>query len=116
MSGAIVVEGIDQYYPQIRKMREPVLILRDHNLEHSIGSAREQILRRVELSSTPCGTATEQKRERVFTLNADIRARIPIDSGESQFWRIVNASPDLYAELQLSGGDFEIVALDGMPL
>ena len=45
-----------------------------------------------------------------------IRPRIPIDSGERQFWRILNASPDLYADLQLSGGQFEILALDGMPL
>jgi FtsP/CotA-like multicopper oxidase with cupredoxin domain len=45
-----------------------------------------------------------------------IRPLIPIDSGERQFWRIVKASPDLYADLQLSGGEFEIVALDGMPL
>jgi FtsP/CotA-like multicopper oxidase with cupredoxin domain len=52
----------------------------------------------------------------VFTLNGEIRPRIPINSGERQFWRIVNASPDLYADLQLSSGQFEIVALDGMPL
>ena len=49
-------------------------------------------------------------------MNGAIRPQIPIDSGERQFWRIVNASPDLYADLQLSGGQFEIVALDGMPL
>jgi FtsP/CotA-like multicopper oxidase with cupredoxin domain len=39
-----------------------------------------------------------------------------IDPGERQFWRIVNASPDRYADLQLSGRQLEIVALDGMPL
>jgi len=116
MSGAIIVEGIDRYYPQVRKMRERVLILRDQDLEHSVASAREQILRRVEVTSSPCGTATEQKQERVFSLNGKIRPRIPIDPGESQFWRIVNASPDLYADLQLNGEKFEILALDGMPL
>jgi len=94
MSGAIIVEGIDEYYPQIRNMRERVLILRDQDVEDSEASLRE----------------------RIFTLNGAIRPQIPIDSGERQFWRIVNASPDLYADLQLSGGQFEIVALDGMPL
>jgi FtsP/CotA-like multicopper oxidase with cupredoxin domain len=73
-------------------------------------------LRTVETPTSRCGTATEQSQERVFTLNGDIRPRIPIDPGERQFWRIVNASPDRYADLQLSGGQFEIVALDGMPL
>jgi suppressor of ftsI len=116
MSGAIIVEGIDQYYPQIRDMRERVLILRDQDLEHREAGLRERMLRRMEVTSSPCGTATEQKRERIFTLNGAIRPRIPIDPGERQFWRIVNASPDLYADLQLSGGQFEIVALDGMPL
>jgi suppressor of ftsI len=116
MSGAIIVEGIDQYYPQVRNMRERVLILRDQDLEHAEAGLRERMLQRVEVPSSPCGTATEQRRERIFTLNGAIRPRIPIDSGERQFWRIVNASPDLYADLQLSGGQFEIVALDGTPL
>ena len=116
MSGAIIVEGIDQYYAQVRNMRERVLILRDQDLERNDASGREQMLRKVEVSSSACGTATEQRRDRIFTLNGSIRPRIPIESGERQFWRIVNASPDLYADLQLSGGQFEIVALDGMPL
>jgi suppressor of ftsI len=116
MSGAIIVEGIDQYYPQVRSMRERVLILRDQDLEHSEVGLRERMLRRVEVTASPCGTAAEQKRERIFSLNGAIRPRIPIGPGERQFWRIVNASPDLYADLQLSGGQFEIVALDGMPL
>jgi suppressor of ftsI len=116
MSGAIIVEGIDRYYPQVRNMRERVLILRDQDLEHSQAGLHERMLRSVDVSQSRCGTATEQKRERIFTLNGAIRPRIPIDSGERQYWRIVNASPDLYADLQVSGGQFEIVALDGMPL
>jgi len=116
MSGAIIVEGIDRYYPEIRNMRERVLILRDHVIEQSSSAARDQILRRVEISSSRCGTATELKPERVFTLNGEIRPRIPIQPGKRQFWRIVNASPDLYADLELSDEQLEIVALDGMPL
>jgi FtsP/CotA-like multicopper oxidase with cupredoxin domain len=118
MSGAIVVEGIDRYYPELRQMRERVLVLRDRDVEHSDGVTREQTLKRVEISSSnsKCGTSPEQKPERVFTVNGEIRPQIPIDAGERQFWRIVNASPDLYADLQLSGQQLEIVALDGMPL
>lgn len=116
MSGAIIVEGIDRYYPQVRNMRERVLILRDQDLEHNEPGVRERMQRSVGVASSTCGTATEQKSERIFTVNGGIRPRIPIDPGERQFWRIVNASPDLYADLQLSGGQFEIVALDGMPL
>jgi len=116
MSGAIVVEGIDRYYPELRHMRERVIILRDHDIEHSDTAIREQVVRRVEIPSSNCGMATEQIPERVFTANGEIRPQIPIDPGERQFWRIVNASPDRYADLQLSGEQLEIVALDGMPL
>lgn len=116
MSGAIIVEGIDRYYPELRHMRERVLVLRDHDIGHSDAIARQQTMRRVEIPSSNCGTTPEQKPERVFTANGEIRPQIPINAGERQFWRIVNASPDLYADLQLSGQQLEIVALDGMPL
>jgi FtsP/CotA-like multicopper oxidase with cupredoxin domain len=66
--------------------------------------------------SAPCGSSTDQRPQRVFTLNGGIRPEIPIDPGERQFWRIVNTSPDRYADLQLEGQQLEIVALDGMPL
>ena len=116
MSGAIVVEGIDRYYPELRHMRERVIVLRDHDIEHSEAATRKQILQRVEISSAPCGAAPNQTAERVFTTNGEIRPQIHIRRGERQFWRIVNASPDRYADLQLSGQQMEIVALDGMPL
>ncbi len=116
MSGAIVIDGIDRYYPELRGLRERVLILRDQDIEHASNEARKQILQQVGVPSAPCGTATEQRPERVFTLNGGIRPEIPIAPGERQFWRIVNASPDRYADLQLDGQQLEIVALDGMPL
>jgi FtsP/CotA-like multicopper oxidase with cupredoxin domain len=116
MSGAIVVEGIDRYYPELRHMRERVIVLRDRNIEHSDRTSKEQILRQVEIPAVGCGTATDQTVARVFTANAQVRPWIPIDPGERQFWRILNASPDRYADLQLSGQQFQVVALDGMPL
>jgi FtsP/CotA-like multicopper oxidase with cupredoxin domain len=116
MSGAIVVEGIDRYYPELRAMRERVIILRDRDIEHLDAATRGAVVRRVGIPPSRCGTSTEQHPERVFTANGEIRPLIPINPGERQFWRIVNASPDRYADLQLSGRQLEIVALDGMPL
>ena len=68
------------------------------------------------MPAASCGTAADQRPERVFTLNGGIRPEIPIGPGERQFWRIVNASPDRYADIQLDGRQLEIVALDGIPL
>jgi FtsP/CotA-like multicopper oxidase with cupredoxin domain len=116
MSGAIVVEGIDRYYPELRHMRERVIILRDQDIERIDSATRERIVQRVAISSSPCGTATDQRLDRVFTANGEIRPRVPIDPGERQFWRIVNTSPDRYIDLQLTGEPFQVVALDGMPL
>jgi FtsP/CotA-like multicopper oxidase with cupredoxin domain len=114
MSGAIVIDGIDRYYPELRDMPERVLILRDQVIEH--GDDRKKIQEQVEIPQARCGTSIEQDLERVFTINGAIRPQIPIRPGERQFWRIVNASPDRYADIQLGAQQLEIVALDGMPL
>jgi suppressor of ftsI len=114
MSGAIVIEGIDRYYPELREMRERVLVLRDRVIDD--GDDRKKIQEQLEIPRDRCGTATEQHLERVFTINGAVRPQIPIRPGERQFWRIVNASPDRYADIQLGGQQLEIVALDGMPL
>jgi suppressor of ftsI len=114
MSGAIVIEGIERYVPEVMKMRESILELRDRTFEERDPEAR--LLRDVaEIPPQSCGSSTEH-RERVFTVNGALRPQIPIAAGERQFWRILNASPDLYADVQIDGEQMEIVALDGMPL
>jgi suppressor of ftsI len=117
LSGAIVIDGIDRYYPELRQMRERVLILRDRDLEGENDQARNRIWQQVASPTARCGSSTEQgPPERILTLNGEIRPQIPIKPGERQFWRIVNASPDRYADLQVDGQQLEIVALDGMTL
>jgi suppressor of ftsI len=116
MSGAIIIDGIDRYYPEVRQMRERVLVLRERDVEHEAAEVRNKLLQQVNVPAARCGTATEQKPERIFTVNGEIRPQIPIKPGERQFWRIVNTSPDRYTDLQLSGQKLEIIALDGMPL
>jgi FtsP/CotA-like multicopper oxidase with cupredoxin domain len=116
MSGAIVIDGIDRYYPELRQMRERVLVLRARDIKDVTPEVRSELLQRVGVTSERCGTSTEQQPERIFTLNGEIRPQIPIQPGERQFWRIVNASPDRYADLQITGQQLEILALDGMPL
>ncbi|MGA8730581.1 MAG: multicopper oxidase domain-containing protein, partial [Terracidiphilus sp.] len=114
MSGALVIDGIERYVPELRRMREQILVLRDRVIGKEDPTSPE-LMRRVELSTKTCSTATERP-ERVFTVNGAVRPQIAITPGERQFWRIVNASPDLYADLQVDGEQLEIVALDGMPL
>jgi suppressor of ftsI len=113
MSGAIVIEGMERYAPQVRRLRERVIVVRGRSIEKDPTAAA--LRRQVEIVSKGCGGGAEAVEE-VFTVNGAVRPRIEIAPEERQFWRIVNASPDRYLDLQLDGRTFEIVALDGMPL
>jgi len=113
MSGAIVIEGIERYIPEVRNLREQVLLVRGESTEKSNEAAA--LLRRADAQPSSCGSESEAI-ERVFTVNGKVRPGIGINPGERQFWRVVNASADQYLDLQLDGQKLEIVALDGMPL
>lgn len=112
MSGAIIVEGIERYAPMVRGLPERILILRGPAIGKDAGG--QAALKKVGAAVTSCGNS--EAPERVFTINGDLRPAINIAPGERQFWRIVNASADRYADVQLDGAPWEIIALDGMPL
>ena len=114
MSGAIVIDGMERYVPELGKLRERILILRDR-VVHKGDPAGSELRRIVGIPGVGCSVSSEVP-ERIFTVNDVLRPAIDISPGERQFWRIVNASPDLYADLKIDTGKFEIVALDGMPL
>jgi FtsP/CotA-like multicopper oxidase with cupredoxin domain len=113
MSGAIVIEGMERYVPEVRKLREQVLVVRGESIEHSADASA--LLRRVDAEPPACASSPGVT-ERVFTVNGEIRPSFGINPGERQFWRIVNASADQYLDLQLDQQRLEIVALDGIPL
>src|SRR6266403_946206 len=113
MSGAIVIEGIQSYFPPLVGLPERVLVVRGRSVVNDPQSA--DLKHRVELSSDICGAEPETPEE-IFTVNGSVRPQIEIAPGERQFWRLVNASADRYLDLQLEGQTFEIVAMDGMPI
>src|SRR6266478_3481637 len=113
MSGALVIEGIEFYFPALAGLPERVLAVRGRSIEHDPQSI--DLRRRVELSSDTCGAEPETPEE-VFTVNGSVRPQIEIAPGQRQFWRLVNASADRYLDLQLEGQSLEIVAMDGMPI
>src|SRR5216684_4696868 len=113
MSGAIVIEGMESYFPPLAGLPERVLVVRGRSIGNDPVSA--DLKHRVELSSDICGVEPEAPEE-IFTLNGSVRPQIEISPGVRQFWRLVNASADRYLDLQLEGQSFEIVAMDGMPI
>ena len=114
MSGALIVDGIERYAPEVRTMRQQILVLRDEVLTpRDAASIRDRA--RVEESAAPRSSEPEELK-RLLTVNGVLRPSIQIRPGEKQFWRIVNASPDLYADIHLGNRSLEVIALDGMPL
>ena len=112
MSGALVVEGMERYVPEVGRLRERILVLRGLSIEHDPSAAA---LRREVAMGKSCAAETSLP-DRIFTVNGVVRPEIEIAFGERQFWRIVNASADRYLDLALDGLHFEIIAMDGMPI
>jgi len=104
---------MERYVPEVRRLRERVIVVRGRSIGHDAHA--EELRKYVEIPSKTCGGEAEAPEE-IYTLNGAIRPQIEISPKERQFWRVVNASADRYLDLQLDGGSFEIVALDGMPL
>src|ERR1700688_1115963 len=113
MSGALVIEGIESYFPPLVGLPERILVVRGRSIVNDPQSADLKL--RVELGSDICG-AEPGTPEEVFTVNGSVRPQIEIAPGERQFWRLVNASADRYLTLHAEGQTFEIVAMDGMPI
>jgi FtsP/CotA-like multicopper oxidase with cupredoxin domain len=113
MSGAIVIEGIERYAPEVRQLPERVMIVRGLSLESD--PKAEALKQKVGIPTAKCGSGSGTPNE-IFTVNGEIRPGVEIAPGERQFWRIVNASADRYLDLQVDQSRFEVIALDGMPL
>jgi FtsP/CotA-like multicopper oxidase with cupredoxin domain len=113
MSGALIIDGIEQYAPAMRNLRERVLVIRATDIEHDPrASAKES---RVGLERTPCGESHD-KPSRVFTVNGILRPEIDMQPGAPQFWRIVNAASDRYVDVDVPGGQFTVIGYDGAPI
>src|SRR5258707_3719273 len=113
MSGAIVIEGMERYVPEVERLRERVLVVRGRSIEHDPNA--DELRKYVQIPSKTCGGEAEAPNE-IFTGNGALRPQIEIAPKERQFWRVVNASADRYLNLQLDGGLFEIVSLYCMTL
>src|SRR5205823_3141243 len=113
MSGALVIEGIQSYFPSLAGLPERVLVVRGRSIKNDPHSV--DLKQHVEVGSNTCGSEREQAEE-IMTVNDSVRPQIQIAPGERQFWRLVNASADRYLNLQLEGQSFEVVAMDGMPV
>jgi suppressor of ftsI len=113
MSGALIVDGMERYAPEVGHLRERVLVIRAMDIEHDPNAAARRA--RVEVERTRCGESRDPV-DRVFTVNGVLRPEIAVPPGDRQFWRIVNAAPDRYVDIEVPGQRLEVVAYDGFPV
>jgi suppressor of ftsI len=98
MSGGLIVEGILDTFPQLRGLKERIMLLKDFQ---NIGG---QIPGEGSINSD-LGTTR--------TINGVVDPTISISPGETQFWRIGNIGADIFYRLKLDNGVFYEIARDG---
>src|SRR6266446_1258487 len=86
MSGALLIEGIESYFPALAGLPERILVVRGLSIAKDPHSSDLQ--QRVKLKSNACGGEREPPEE-IMTVNGSVRPKIDIAPGERQFWRLV---------------------------
>ena len=97
MSGAIIVDGILDPFPQLQGVKEKIMLLKDFQ------NTGGRIL--TENIDSNAGTTR--------TINGVENPTIKIQPGETQFWRIGNVGADIYYRLKLDGHTLYELANDG---
>jgi FtsP/CotA-like multicopper oxidase with cupredoxin domain len=102
-SGAIVVEGIEKQKPEVAGLTQRVIVMREEpvsSIDPDAGS--------LTINFVPA------------TYPATLPPVIHVKPNEKQFWRVLNASPELFLTLQVLVNDrpenLQLIALDGVAL
>jgi FtsP/CotA-like multicopper oxidase with cupredoxin domain len=132
-SGALIVEGIERAEPVVAGLPERVLIVRDQDLVHpdapvpGIGglvAPAAMLDQDGDVQNNGSGTGKPAKDLSLNFVPASFPDYRPgvirMKPGETQFWRVLNASAITYLNLQIvSDGlpaQMQVVAMDGIPL
>ncbi len=125
MSGAIVVEGIEDHLPALAAMRERILVLRDvptgaqipdDDAPAAMPGMGGKMPRATARTATNADNPCRNERGMWTTMNSQPLGAIGIGAGEKQFFRVVNASAGRFYDLSVDGSPLQIVAYDGVPL
>jgi FtsP/CotA-like multicopper oxidase with cupredoxin domain len=129
MSGAIIVEGMQQHIPALAKMPQHVLVVRD--VEPSLAAIAAQRARAAmampmdssmsgmamrpadtDTNSNPCGPDDEGVQ---ITVDGSVRPTVTALPNQSVFLRVVNAVGHRTLDLKFDSSPLQVVATDGVP-
>lgn len=123
MAGAIVVEGIGNAVPQTVGLRERVIVLGDVPTSSSFSAGEASVLRRSASgrrtpadNDTTGGNTCAPETNATPMINGAPMAAIGIKPGETELFRVVNASGHRHFDLAVDGAQLQLVAQDGVPL
>jgi FtsP/CotA-like multicopper oxidase with cupredoxin domain len=107
-SGAIIVEGMQGFHPEVANLRQKVFIIRDQNVAGNPPPRGKIPSWDLTLNFIP------------IAYPAEIPAVLRMRPGDREFWRVVNASADSLVDLQVVFDGVpqvvKLVALDGVPV
>ncbi|UVH50511.1 multicopper oxidase domain-containing protein [Pseudomonas sp. CBSPBW29] len=118
-TGALIVDGIERFFPGVEGLPQQVLVLRDqrqlNNLTEGPGNCGVGVpFHDVTVNNVPVNSYTDKNN--VFF----IPATLPVSPGEAQFWRIANISADSILDLSLVYDNvpqtLNLIAIDGVPI
>jgi suppressor of ftsI len=135
ISGALIVDGLEQRVPQLRGMKQTLLILRDAqdwpNIEKIPWYARAKVIlgqralaRKVGINNygptdpddvTP-GRHCESEAGLVTTIEGTQNGALSLSPGERQLFRVLNAAAGRVFDLAVDGERLGLVAVDGYAL
>jgi suppressor of ftsI len=99
-AGTIIVRGGLDDLPGIGDLRDRVMVFQNTEVRGS---------------STAASQARPPK-DRLIIINGQLQPRIDIRPGESQRWRLVNASTERFLKINPVGGEYFLLARDGVTL
>jgi suppressor of ftsI len=114
MTGAIIVNGIEKYYPQVAHMPERLVLLRDaYPLGYPVPAilATPSAPQQGDYKPTCSGYGSENT-----TINGDPHPSIAMHPGETQFWRFGNLSANTFVDIAIDGAKLNVIARDGEPI
>ncbi len=108
-SGAIIVEGLPEVQPAVAGLRQRVLVIRDQNVAGNPNPGGPNNVPSWDLSLNYVPIAFPDYTPAIIRMRP----------GESQLWRVLNASADTIIDLQLQFDGqpqtLQVVGLDGVP-
>jgi FtsP/CotA-like multicopper oxidase with cupredoxin domain len=124
MAGAIVIDGIANAVPQTAGLRERDIILSDVPNDASYAAGEQSVLRRslstarapLDADSPTGGNACAPETDATPMINNAPLASIGIKPGETELFRVVNASGHRHFDLSVDGQSLRIIGQDGVPI